>query len=106
MSRLSYARVLVEIDLRETLPEQIAVCLPNGIVIDQRVVYETLPKFCKFCKVLGHLVDSCSKSPKVRGCGVVQQKDATLVEESSLPAEKQTKCSINSKQGAGNMQSS
>lgn len=73
MARLSYACVLVEIDLRKKLREYVAICLPNGAMIDQQIVYETLPKFCSYCKVLGHMVETCSKYAK--GCGKDKGKD-------------------------------
>jgi hypothetical protein len=60
--RLSYARVLVEVDLLEDLRSSIDVVLPNGNPLCQKVIYETLPKFCKSCKVLGHSTGACSKN--------------------------------------------
>ena len=69
MSRLSYTRILVEINLAEDLPQFIKFCLPNGVSHAQPIVYETLPKFCSYCKVLGHLVASCAKAPKDGGVG-------------------------------------
>ena len=59
--RLSCARVLVEMDLLADLRSSINVILPNGNPLIQRVIYETLPKFCKHCKVLGHSTGACSK---------------------------------------------
>jgi len=59
--RVSYARVLVEVDLLADLRSSINVTLPNGNPLIQRVIYETLPKFCKHCKVLGHSTGACSK---------------------------------------------
>ena len=59
--RVSYARVLVEVDLLADLRSSINVTLPNGNTLIQRVIYETLPKFCKHCKVLGHSTRVCSK---------------------------------------------
>jgi len=47
MSRLSYARVLVELDLLSNLIYSINIILPNGATLVQSVVYETLSKFCK-----------------------------------------------------------
>ncbi|KAJ6352922.1 hypothetical protein OIU76_002024 [Salix suchowensis] len=64
MARLSYARFLVEIDLRKKLRDSVNICLPNGEMIEQQIVYETLPKFCSYCKVLGHMVKTCSKYAK------------------------------------------
>jgi len=62
MSKLSYARVLVEINLLSDLPYSIEVTLPNGSILHQQVVYETLPRFCKHCRTLGHITSTCTKS--------------------------------------------
>jgi hypothetical protein len=62
MSRLSYARVLVEVNLLSDLPYSIDITLPNGSLLKQQVIYETLPRFCKQCRTLGHLTSSCPKS--------------------------------------------
>jgi hypothetical protein len=62
MTRLSYARVLVEVDLLADLPSLINITLPNGVSISQVVSYESLPRFCKQCKSLGHSNYACTKS--------------------------------------------
>ena len=62
MSRLSYARVLVEVNLLSDLPYSIDITLPNDSLLKQQVIYETLPRFCKQCRTLGHLTSSCPKS--------------------------------------------
>ena len=59
--RISYARVLVEVDLLADLRSSINFSLPNGNSLIQKVIYETLPKFCKHCKVLGHSTGMCFK---------------------------------------------
>nr|TKS15655.1 hypothetical protein D5086_0000031150 [Populus alba] len=61
LSRMSYARVLVEIDLLEELCHSVEISLPDGLTLHQKVVYETLPKYCNFCHVLGHSRLLCSK---------------------------------------------
>ena len=61
MSRLSYARVLIEMDVAADLIHSIEILLPNGARLVQPVVYETLLKFCKTCKVLGHTIAACAK---------------------------------------------
>ncbi|KAJ6973644.1 hypothetical protein NC653_033855 [Populus alba x Populus x berolinensis] len=61
MTRLSYARVLIEVDLLGNLPSSINVVLLNGSPIDQQVIYESLPYFYKQCQVLGHTVSTCNK---------------------------------------------
>ena len=62
MERLSFARVLIELDLMDELPSSIPICLPNGTTLHQSVVYESLPRFCKHCQVLGHSIGACTKS--------------------------------------------
>nr|TKR78418.1 hypothetical protein D5086_0000282900 [Populus alba] len=54
MTRLSYARALIETDLLAELPNLINISLPNGVTMAQKVLYESLPKFCKKCRSLGH----------------------------------------------------
>ena len=63
MSRISYARVLVELDLLANLKSSIVINLPNGSTLNQPVIYETLPRFCKLCKVLGHNTGTCTSPP-------------------------------------------
>ncbi|KAJ6925329.1 hypothetical protein NC651_009867 [Populus alba x Populus x berolinensis] len=60
--RMSYARVLVEIDLLEELRHNVKISLPEGSTLQQKIVYETLPKYCNFCHVLGHTRLLCSKA--------------------------------------------
>nr|XP_034911042.1 uncharacterized protein LOC118046314 [Populus alba] len=62
MSRISYARVLVELDLLDDLIHSVDIILPNGTSLTQTVIYETLPRFCRHCKVLGHAIGVCSKA--------------------------------------------
>ena len=66
MTRLSYARVLIEVDLLSDLPSSVNVILPNGATLPQQIVYESLPRFCKQCKILGHLTLTCTKGLKPR----------------------------------------
>ncbi|KAL9363799.1 hypothetical protein Peur_041672 [Populus x canadensis] len=62
MLRLSYVRVLVEVNLLSDLPYFVDVTMPNRGVLHQQVVYETLSRFCKHCRVLGHLTTTCNNS--------------------------------------------
>jgi hypothetical protein len=52
MTRLLYARILIEVDLLLDLPSSVNVVLPNGTSLPQQIMYESLPHFCKQCKVL------------------------------------------------------
>jgi hypothetical protein len=62
MYKLLYARVLVKVNLLSDLPYSIEVTLPNGSILHQQVVYETLPCFCKHCRTLGHITSTYTKS--------------------------------------------
>ena len=62
LSRMSYARVLVEIDLLKELRHSVEITLFDGLTLHQKVVYKTLPKYCNFCHVLGHTRLLCSKA--------------------------------------------
>jgi hypothetical protein len=46
MSRLSFSRVMIEVDLSADLIRSINISLPNGTSFEQRVIYEYLPQFC------------------------------------------------------------
>lgn len=61
MTRVSYARVLIEIDLLSDLPSTVTVILPNGNTLVHQLVYESLPCYCKQCKSLGHSTLTCTK---------------------------------------------
>jgi hypothetical protein len=60
-SRLSYARVLIEVDLLGALPSPVNVKLPNGSTLNQQVFYESLPQFCKLCASIRHITTTCKK---------------------------------------------
>ncbi|KAJ6976310.1 hypothetical protein NC653_031983 [Populus alba x Populus x berolinensis] len=61
-SRLSYAYVLVEIDLCEELQHFVAVSLPSRPTLHQKAIYEALPKFYNYCNVLEHTRLLCPKA--------------------------------------------
>lgn len=60
LSRLSYARMLIEIDLLD-LQYTIDVFMPNGSNLHQNVVFEILLKFHNHFHVLGHTRLLCPK---------------------------------------------
>ncbi|XP_019237696.1 PREDICTED: uncharacterized protein LOC109217865 [Nicotiana attenuata] len=52
--RVSYARVLIEMDIMRPLPRSIELCDPTGKRIDQIVQYDWKPQYCQECCQLGH----------------------------------------------------
>jgi hypothetical protein len=84
LARLSYARVLVEIDLREALQHSVVVSLPDGSPLHQQVVYEALPKFCNFCNVLGHNRILCPKVAASSAEGAVAHEQTVQGKKGSV----------------------
>ncbi|KAI3467970.1 hypothetical protein Pfo_024633 [Paulownia fortunei] len=70
--RLSYARVLIEVDAAKKLTHSIRIQLPNGQTREQPVVYEYEPKFCTSCRMFEHPTDRCKASQQK-----TKQKGAT-----------------------------
>jgi len=58
--RLSYARVLVEVDASKDLTTSVDMRLPTGEVYQQSVIFEFTPKYCNKCKRLGHADGDCN----------------------------------------------
>lgn len=52
--RVSYARILVEVDITQQLKETIAIEDGDGKKIQQKVEYEWKPKYCETCQKIGH----------------------------------------------------
>ncbi|KAL2248484.1 UNVERIFIED_CONTAM: hypothetical protein Sindi_2700700 [Sesamum indicum] len=59
MERVSYARILVEVDASQKLKDEVEFVIPNGIMRKQHVVYEFTPKFCTDCSRFEHLQETC-----------------------------------------------
>lgn len=54
IDRISYARVLIEMDISQNLPSAIKVEDPNGREFTQKVIYEWVPAYCPSCLIIGH----------------------------------------------------
>ena len=64
--RISFARVLVEVDVKSEFVSVVEVGLPTGVVYHQSVIPEFTPKFCKKCKTFGHVEGTCGKGLEER----------------------------------------
>lgn len=79
---------------------------PNGMPLSQQVMYESLPRFCKQCRVLGHTISTCTKSsghkrknhsqtvPSHSGC-FSPSTEIVVVEKQSYSEEAQGERGIN-----------
>ncbi|KAL9230928.1 hypothetical protein vseg_006216 [Gypsophila vaccaria] len=57
-TKVSFARLLIELDVSKDLPGAISVTTPYGPKI-QKVQYEWLPYYYSYCRKLGHQLSSC-----------------------------------------------
>ncbi|KAL2481952.1 Uncharacterized protein Adt_21375 [Abeliophyllum distichum] len=62
--RLSYARILVEVDASEELVRSVTIRLSSGKSREQNVIFEHEPKFCPTCRLFGHSLDDCTMIEK------------------------------------------
>ncbi|XP_015072451.1 uncharacterized protein LOC107016517 [Solanum pennellii] len=62
-TRISYARMLVEVNVTKAIPQQIAVMDPNRKTFMQEVVLEWRPQYCDKCQKIGHL---CQVEPEAK----------------------------------------
>lgn len=53
--RISYARLLVEVDVTKPLLYKVQIEGENGMMVEQKVYYEWVPLFCQKCHKVGHI---------------------------------------------------
>ncbi|XP_074290904.1 uncharacterized protein LOC141617629 [Silene latifolia] len=58
-SKLSFVRVMVEVDVAGALPTTITLTSPYHGETSQRVIYELLPYYCHCCRKMGHTKEKC-----------------------------------------------
>lgn len=54
IERISYARVLIEMNITLVFPKVIIVQDPSGRVFEQRLEYDWVPMYCPTCLMVGH----------------------------------------------------
>jgi hypothetical protein len=75
--RVSYARLLIEMDVTQALPPDITIKDSEGNKLKQPVEYEWRPLFCDHCQKLGH---KCEKAPPKKTQSLWRPKSPTLKE--------------------------
>ncbi|XP_019246521.1 PREDICTED: uncharacterized protein LOC109226182 [Nicotiana attenuata] len=71
--RIAYARMLIEMDISQPLPDDISLEMPNGKCHVQVVEYERKPLFCQDCLQMGHATCSCKEKVDDNGNWKQQQ---------------------------------
>ncbi|XP_056685384.1 uncharacterized protein [Spinacia oleracea] len=81
--RISFARLLVEMDVTDTLPDHVWIVDTNGREFKQLVLYDWKPAYCHKCKMPGH---NCALAVKRR---VEPQQKDTRVKKIWVPKKHQ-----------------
>ncbi|OIT19075.1 hypothetical protein A4A49_65809, partial [Nicotiana attenuata] len=63
LNKISYARVLVKVDITKPMLENIEIVTPSG-TMQQEILYEWKPKFCSECIHFGHDNFECWRNKK------------------------------------------
>ncbi|XP_062115077.1 uncharacterized protein LOC133829254 [Humulus lupulus] len=58
-SMVKFARVLVDVEISDQVPQCIKFIIERGQLMEQAIEYEWLPTRCSCCKNLGHTATSC-----------------------------------------------
>ncbi|XP_050215040.1 uncharacterized protein LOC126666126 [Mercurialis annua] len=59
ITKLGFARILVEIDATGAYPEVVELQDENGAIFNQRIIYEWKPLICEKCCRMGHTKANC-----------------------------------------------
>jgi len=65
-SFLTYARLLIEMQLHDSFPDFIEFVEEHNVVVRQKMEYEWKPTKCNYCKMFGHTEEECRKKPLPR----------------------------------------
>lgn len=57
--KMRFARILVEMNFFRDVPEMIELVDEQGVVFQQKVIYEWKPIICSKCRNFGHLQQDC-----------------------------------------------
>lgn len=79
VDRISYAKVLVEMDVTKELPRSIKATDPNGREFIQKIAYDWVLEFCTKCIQVGHKcrVDE-QLGPKLKAKNAKQKQNGNL----------------------------
>ncbi|VFQ75204.1 unnamed protein product [Cuscuta campestris] len=80
-TRLNYARIQIEVGMKQHFPEEVQFEDDKGRIITQIVKYEWYPISCTHCKAIGHRENLCRKKTGERKKMVWKRKDIPNKEE-------------------------
>lgn len=82
--KLGFARILVEMDSSRDFPEMVELVDEQGMVFQQKVIYEWKPSICSNCRKFGHLKQECSDGQQRRGIWRLKSIPVQAVEGSDI----------------------
>ncbi|XP_062086251.1 uncharacterized protein LOC133792368 [Humulus lupulus] len=91
-SMVKFARVLVDVEISDQVPQCINFINERGQLMEQAIEYEWLPTRCSCCKNLGHIATSCRFTketvwkPKQKVAGPINEKPEGSSERDEIRA--------------------
>lgn len=86
--RVTFARMLVEVDVTKELPKSVCIEDASGRILEQKVHYECVPAQCLKCATIGH---DCEKK---KGTQVSKEKEGAKVTQKWVPKVTQPQPSV------------
>ncbi|KAL6570178.1 hypothetical protein OROMI_014692 [Orobanche minor] len=85
-SRLSFARICVEVNLKNHLPKKINLQVgEDSVPLD--IEFEKVPQYCNYCKHIGHDIHKCyMKNPALKPAIFTKKKITTQQAPTAAPA--------------------
>lgn len=62
LMRVSFARILIEVDVTKDMPRTVVIQDPSGANINQKVIYDWLPLIVKCVRQLDMIVEGCNRT--------------------------------------------
>ncbi|XP_019228707.1 PREDICTED: uncharacterized protein LOC109209818 [Nicotiana attenuata] len=84
IDRISYARILVEIDVTKELPKSVKVKDPKGRIMVQELWYDWKPSYCAKCMRIGHNFQQQQQNKGIPDMRNGQQQQRTLQEGKAI----------------------
>ncbi|KAL3519685.1 hypothetical protein ACH5RR_017834 [Cinchona calisaya] len=103
-SRLSFARVCVEIGVHSVLPDKIPYVNEKGFKVSQEVIYEWIPSKCNHWVKFGHPTYSCPVQPRIEKKWVqktTKEKEKGVVEDVAMVMDNQQESQFQSAKERG-----
>lgn len=83
--RLSFARILVNVNVEEAKCREILLVGPDGKQFRQSVQFEWYPWVCDSCKIFGHSTAYCKRKSKLKQNQKVSDQKVWKIKEKSVP---------------------